>query len=123
MDKGETWLKLYRSTLDWEWYGNINTCRLFRHLLLRVNITDQRKRGIVIPAGSIDRTYSQLCEETGLSERQVRTALEHMRMSGEVTVERHPFFSVFTVVRWESYQVNRQKNYRRPTHTIRIIEI
>ena len=29
------YIKLSRKILDWEWYGNINTCRVFIHMLLK----------------------------------------------------------------------------------------
>lgn len=33
---------LHRSILRWEWYGDLNTARLFIHLLLTVNYEPQR---------------------------------------------------------------------------------
>ena len=37
---------LHRSILRWEWYGDLNTARLFIHLLLTVNYEPQRWQGI-----------------------------------------------------------------------------
>lgn len=110
MQKNETWLKLYRSMLDWEWYQDINTKVLFLHLLLIVNIRPQRKLGMSIPAGSIDRTQEQLATETGLTLRQLRTAISKLKLTGELTVVRGPKFSVYTLKNWGRYQAERQKN-------------
>lgn len=108
--KEETWLKLYRSLLNWEWYNDNNVKILFLHLLLIVNIEPQRKRGVLVPAGSIDRTLEQLAAETGLTMRQVRTALDKLKTTKELTVKRHSCFSVFTIVNWSFFQGKRQKN-------------
>lgn len=112
MQKNETWLKLYRSMLDWEWYQDVNTKVLFLHLLLIVNIRPQRKLGMSIPAGSIDRTQEQLATETGLTLRQLRTAISKLKLTGELTVVRGPKFSVYTLKNWGRYQSERQKNVR-----------
>jgi hypothetical protein len=112
MQRNETWLKLYRSMLDWEWYQDINTKVLFLHLLLIVNIRPQRKLGMSIPTGSIDRTQEQLATETGLTLRQLRTAISKLKLTGELTVVRGPKFSVYTLKNWGRYQAERQKIVR-----------
>jgi hypothetical protein len=112
MQKNETWLKLYRSMLDWEWYQDINTKVLFLHFLLIVNIRPQRKLGMSIPTGSIDRTQEQLATETGLTLRQLRTAISKLKLTGELTVVRGPKFSVYTLKNWSRYQAERQKIVR-----------
>lgn len=33
----EGWISLYRKILNWEWYSDANTFRLFIHLLLQAN--------------------------------------------------------------------------------------
>ena len=97
---------------DWEWYQDINTKVLFLHLLLIVNIRPQRKLGMSIPAGSIDRTQEQLATETGLTLRQLRTAISKLKLTGELTVVRGPKFSVYTLKNWSRYQAERQKIVR-----------
>ena len=42
---------LHRSILRWEWYGDLNTARLFIHLLLTVNYEPQRWQGIAVERG------------------------------------------------------------------------
>lgn len=112
MTRNETWLKLYRSMLKWEWYQDVNTKVLFLHLLLIVNIRPQRKQGINIPAGSIDRTQDQLVTETGLTLQRLRTAISKLKLTGELTVVRCPKFSVYTLKNWTKYQAEQQKNVR-----------
>ena len=38
---------LHRSILRWEWYGDLNTARLFIHLLLTVNYEPQRYAAVL----------------------------------------------------------------------------
>lgn len=97
-------IKIDRKILDWEWYSDINTCRLFIHLLLKANWKDGRFQGIEVPRGSLVTSRANLALETGLSERMVRTALEHLKTTGEVTIKTHPKFTVITVKNYIRYQ-------------------
>ena len=57
----------------------LSTARLFIHLLLTVNYEPQRWQGITVwSAGSAWRSLAKLADETGLTVKQVRTALEHL---------------------------------------------
>lgn len=71
-------------------------------------------------------SYQNLALETNLSVRNVRTALEHLKTTGEVTISRHPKYSVFTVNNYCQYQstdkandsqvtINRQSTDSQPT--------
>ena len=108
-------IKLDRKILEWEWYTDINTCRLFLHMLLRANWKDGRFQGVDIPRGSFVSSYQNLALETGLSVRNVRTALEHLKTTGEVTVNRHPKYSVFTVNNYCQYQSTDKVSDTQPT--------
>lgn len=103
------YIKISRSILEWEWYGNINTCRLFLHMLLKANWKDGRFEGKDIPRGSFVSSYPRLADECGLTINEVRTALKHLISTGEITVKAHAKYSVFTVVKYNDYQeVNSQ---------------
>lgn len=103
------YIKISRSILEWEWYGNINTCRLFLHMLLKANWKDGRFEGKDIPRGSFVSSYPRLADECGLTVNEVRTALKHLISTGEITVKAHAKYSVFTVVKYNDYQeVNSQ---------------
>ena len=97
-------IKIDRRILEWEWYKDLNTCRLFFHLLLQANWKDGRFQGMEIPRGSLVTSYNNLAAETGLSVKNVRTALKHLETTGEVAVNRHPKFSVVTVNNYNLYQ-------------------
>lgn len=98
------YIKINRSMLDWEWYTDINTTRLFIHMILRANWKDGKFRGTTVPRGSLISSFRKLADETSLTEREVRTAISHLEETGEVTHEGHSKYSVFTVVNYDKYQ-------------------
>lgn len=109
------YIKIDRKILDWEWYSDINTSRLFFHMLLKANWKDGRFQGTDIPRGSFVSSLSRLAEETGLTERRVRTALEHLKTTGEVTGTSHSKFTVFTIKNYDRYQSSDTQNDRQVT--------
>lgn len=109
------YVKISRKILEWEWYTDANTKVLFLHILLKANWKDGRFQGVEVPRGSFVTSLQNLAAETGLTVRNVRTALKHLENTGEVTSNRHAKFSVITVKNYDRYQssdtqvtVNRQ---------------
>ena len=97
-------IKLWRSFIKWEWYDDINTKTLFLHCLLKANWEDKRWHGHLIEKGSFVTSLSKLSKETKLSVRQVRTSLDKLKMTGELTKETTENFTIITVNNWASYQ-------------------
>jgi hypothetical protein len=58
----------------------------------------------MIKRGQRATSLASLSNETGLSIRNVRTSLNHLKVTGEVTVSRTPKFSIITVLQYEKYQ-------------------
>ena len=100
----DTYIKLYRKITDWEWYTDINTKVLFIHILLRASATGKRFRGEEVPIGSFTTSIEILASETGLSSRQVRTALDKLKKTGEITVKSTNKFTQILVIKWGDYQ-------------------
>lgn len=97
-------VKLHRKILSWEWYSDINTCRLFIHLLLRANWKSGRYMGTNVERGELVITYPILASETGLSVKEVRTALNHLLSTEEIEIKRQAKFSVITIKNYNAYQ-------------------
>lgn len=97
-------IKLYRNLLNWEWYSDINTCRLFIHMLLRANWKDGNFRGTTVPRGSFVSSIGKLAEETQLTPDEVRTAIKHLMQTHEVTKQSYSKYTVFTVKNYDAYQ-------------------
>jgi hypothetical protein len=97
-------ISLHRSLLKWEWYDDINTTRLFIHLLLTVNHYDETWRGIKIMRGQILTSTAKLSRETRLSVRQIRVAMTHLISTNEVTIKTTPQHTVITISQYDKYQ-------------------
>lgn len=97
-------VKIYRSLLKWEWYDDINTKVVFLHLLLTVSITDSKWHGITVKRGSRVASYAVLAKETKLTERQVRTSISHLEMTGELTRHKYSNFTVFAINNYDKFQ-------------------
>ena len=98
------YIKINRSILEWEWYGNINTKILFLHMLLKANWKDGKFEGTTVPRGSFISSYPRLASECDLTVNEVRTALKHLSTTGEITVKAHAKYSVFTINNYCQYQ-------------------
>ena len=112
----DTYIKLYRKITDWEWYTDINTKVLFIHILLRASATGRRFRGEEVPIGSFTTSIEILASETGLSSRQVRTALDKLKKTGEITVKTTNQFTQILVIKWGDYQSFVELNDKRMTN-------
>jgi hypothetical protein len=73
-------------------------------LLLRVNFEDKEWHGITIKRGSRVSSLEVLAEETNLTVRKVRTAINHLEKTGELTRRKYPDFTVFTLVNFNKFQ-------------------
>lgn len=109
------YIKLSRKILEWEWWSDINTCRLFIYCLLKANWKDARFKGMVIPKGSFVSSIPKLSEETSLTVREVRTAISHLKTTGEVTYKSCSKYTVFTVKNYCEYQSSDMQNDRQAT--------
>lgn len=97
-------ISLWRSILDWEWYDDINTTRLYIHLLLTANYEDKEWHGIIVKRGSRVSSLEVLSNETNLTIQQVRTALKHLETTGELTRSKYAKFTVFTLNNYNKFQ-------------------
>ena len=102
MDKG--FITLYRKMTEWEWYDDLPTFRLFICLLFLVNWEDKKWHGEIIKRGQIITSQPHLAQESGLSVKQVRRALENLKSTGEIIVEITNKFSKITIKNYSKYQ-------------------
>ena len=98
------WVCVHRKLLEWEWYSDINVSRLFLHLLLKANFEDKKWQGKVIKRGELITSRSKLSLETGLSERQVRTALTKLKLTNEIAVKATSEYTHISLCNYLIYQ-------------------
>lgn len=109
------YIKLYRKLLNWEWYTDTNTTRLFVHCLLKANWKDGSWKGISYTKGQFITSLESLSEETGLTVREVRTALTHLILTNEVTSRKLPKGRIITINKWCEYQSSDKQNDKQAT--------
>lgn len=100
----QPWIKLYKKMLDWEWYKDLNTFRVFIHCLLKANWKDGEFEGISIPKGSFVTSNKKLIEETGLTNQNVRTSLKKLEKSKNLTIKTTNKFTVISINNFDKYQ-------------------
>lgn len=112
-------IRLYRSLLSWEWHDDPNTLSLFIHLLLMANFREGRWHEQEIQRGQVLTGRKKLAELTGLSEQQVRTALNRLKTTSTITIKSTNKFSLITIVNYEGFQdlqgqANQQESQQTP---------
>ena len=100
------YIKLFRQLTDWEWYTDADTMRVFLHLLLKANHSDHEWRGIKVLRGQCITGRKELASELKISERRVRTAINHLKSTNEVTIKATSKYSVVTIENWALYQLD-----------------
>lgn len=104
MSEPSTYIKLDRNILTWGWYTDASTVRLFIHIILKANIKECTFLGVAVKRGQLVTSYSSLAKELNLSIKSVRTALKHLKETGEVAITIYPKFSLISVVNYDRYQ-------------------
>ena len=100
----EGFIQLHRKLLEWEWYDDTPTFKLFIHFLLKANYTDKKWRGIDIKRGQFLTSTSKLSQETGLTQKQVRKSIEKLIKTGEVGKVTTSRNTIITVLSYNKYQ-------------------
>lgn len=98
-------IQLHRQLLEWEWYTDQKTFKLFLHCLLKANHKEQNWRGQTIKRGQFITSLQHLSNETGLSVKQVRTALSNLIKTGELGKQSTSINTLITVTCYDKYQV------------------
>ncbi|QIK56645.1 hypothetical protein G7059_01685 [Erysipelothrix sp. HDW6A] len=108
-------IKLERKIIDWEWYTDINVKSLFIHMLLLANHSGKQWRGQEIERGSFVTSLGSLSVQTGLSLQSVRTSINKLKKTGEITIKSTNKNTLIIVTNYDIYQgyyddTNKQDN-------------
>jgi hypothetical protein len=98
------WIKIHRKLIDWEWYKDVNTFKLFLHLLLKANVETKKWQGLTINRGQLITSLKNLSHETGLTEKEVRTALSKLEKTKEVGKQSSSANTTLTMLNYDLYQ-------------------
>ena len=114
------YIKLHRKMTEWEWYSDSNTKTVFLHLLLEANFKPTKYRGVELEAGQLVITQEALAVKLGLSRQNVRTAIEHLKSTKEITTRKEKGITVTTIENWAMYQCGHETEKSESTKEITI---
>ena len=106
----EGWISLHRKFIDWEWYSDVNTMRVFLHLLLLANHKENKWKGITIERGQLVTSYNTLSENLDLSVQEIRTSFKKLKSTNEITTKTTNKYTIVTILKYNDYQDNQKEN-------------
>jgi len=112
------WIKLHRNILKWEWYQKSEVVHLFLHLLLLANHEENKWQGLTINRGQCATGRKSLSVALYMSEQKIRTNLNKLKSTNEITIKSTNKFSIITIVKWEQYQAKEDKATSKITKTL-----
>jgi hypothetical protein len=98
------WVCNWRQIEAWEWYMTPNMAHLFQHLIRRANHEPKRWQGQLIERGQLITGQHTLAKDTGLSRQEIRTCLERLKSTSEITIQATNRCSIITIVKYKDYQ-------------------
>ena len=111
MSRKGNYIKINRKILNWGWYDDPATKIVFLDLLLHANFSEGEYHGEKLQKGEVVFGRKACAARNGLSERQVRTAIDHLRKSGEISTSKTTNrFSVIKIENWAFYQGQNDKS-------------
>ena len=105
MSTNQGWIKIHRQILDWEWYDEPNTFRLFIHLLLKANHKPKKYRGVLIGCGQIMTGQELLAKELNLTRSKIRIAMHNLKTTNEIAIKSSRQGTIIQIVNYKNYQV------------------
>lgn len=112
MENG-TFIYVYRKFKYWSWFKDSTMVHLFIYLLLEANHSDKYYRGKFIKRGQLRVSRRELARETGITEQKIRTALNRLKLTQEITLEITQYDHIITVCKYDEYQY-----YMKPANPI-----
>ncbi len=97
-------IKLHRKMEDWEWFDDHELVGIFVKLIMWANYKDKKWHGIIIPRGSFVTSLPKLSERLKISVQRVRTALNKLKLTCELTVKPTSKYSMISITNYDIYQ-------------------
>ena len=126
------YVNLFRSFINWEWFSVPNMVTVFIYCLLKANFKDKSWRGNLIKRGSFITSYDTISKDTKLSVQSIRTCLNRLEQTKEITKISTSQFTVLTICNYDSYQsykvvankpsTNEQQTNNKPSTTTKKVK-
>lgn len=113
MNRG--YVKLWRKSLDAGWLQNHKLWTFWTYCLMKANHRENfkvivRNQEIILQPGQFIFGRKVAADETGLTEREIRTVLAFLANAGNLTIRTTNRFSIITIVNWPIYQSSESEN-------------
>lgn len=105
-----------REVLNGPWHDTPNTQLVWLTLLLSANWEPRQWRDITIQRGQLVTSYSNIAQQTGLTVQNVRTAIKHLKSTGDLTQVITPEYSVFTIKNYDLLCPSNKGSHSQSTH-------
>lgn len=115
-EESRGWVLIYKKILNWEWYDDANVFRLFLHCLLKANWADKKWHGQIIQRGAFITSLNNLAKELKLGVQQIRTALDKLKVTKEITIKTTTQYTKILVNNYDKYQPDIKGNNKRITN-------
>ena len=114
------YVKAYRKMMEWKWWSDSDTVKVFLYILFRANLKDGAFNGEVIPRGSFVTSRKTIAHDCYISEQTTRTILNRLKSTNEITIRTTSKYTVITVLNYDEYQstnqvTNQQLTNNQPT--------
>ena len=106
---------LPRDFRNWGWYRDSKMVHMLIHLMLTAQYQDSDYMGIKLKRGQLVTGRKKLSEETGLTEREVRTTIKRLENDQQIKVETTNKYSIVTLCNYEVWQGPKNKNDQQMT--------
>lgn len=110
------WVKIYRKITDWGWYSDRNVRDTFIHLILTTSHKNFKFLGKDFVAGERVFGVAKLAKEIGISAQQLRTSLDKLKSTNEITIKTTNKYSVVSINKYYDYQADNKQNNKQVTN-------
>ena len=130
---GNEWITINKDVFDIGRYESLNVFRVFLYFLTHAAQKPRFDRGVRLECGQVIVTMDEVCEATGLTAREYRTAISKLIKDKQTTNERQTIdkrttnkFSIITICNFDSYILmekgERQTNDKQTTNERQTID-
>lgn len=113
IDKHSGYIPLWRDGWeDWDWYYDDITKKVYDYCYRRASYKDRNYQGTKLKKGSFVTSRSQMARELKISVQNVRTAIEHLKSTNDLTTETSRKGTIITVENYDYLtSVNQLSNH------------
>lgn len=90
--------------LDWEWWDDAKTVKLFLWLVLKANHENKKWKGQIIERGQLITGLLEMAKALNMKAQPIRTRLKLLKSTGELTIKSTNRFSLITINNYSKYQ-------------------